>query len=59
LIELTRMLDRDARIVDGGERIARGHTNGPINVVLPEGYLDHLDDLEVPDDAEVVALSGG
>jgi hypothetical protein len=53
------MLDRDARIVDGGERIARGHTNGPINVVLPEGYLDHLDDLEVPDDAEVVALSGG
>jgi nifR3 family TIM-barrel protein len=59
LIELTKMLDRDARIVDGGERIARGHTNGPINVVLPEGYLDHLDDLEVPDDAEVVALSGG
>jgi nifR3 family TIM-barrel protein len=59
LVELTTMLDRDARIVEGGERIARGHTNGPINVVLPEGYLDHLDDLEVPDDADVVALSGG
>lgn len=59
LVELSRMLDRSARIVEGGERIARGHTNGPINVVLPNGYLDHLDDLEVPDDSEVVALSGG
>ncbi len=59
LIELTTMLDRNAHIVEGGERIARGHTNGPIKVVLPEGYLDHLDDLEVPDDADVVALSGG
>ncbi len=59
LVELCRMLDRSARIVEGGERIARGHTNGPINVVLPNGYLDHLDDLEVPDDSEVVALSGG
>ena len=59
LVELTTMLDRDAHIVEGGERIARGHTNGPINVVLPEGYLDHLEDLEVPDDADVVALSGG
>ena len=56
---LCAMLDRSARIVEGGERIARGHTNGPINVVLPNGYLDHLDDLEVPDDADVVALSGG
>ena len=59
LVELCGMLDRSARIVEGGERIARGHTNGPINVVLPNGYLDHLDDLEVPDDSEVVALSGG
>ena len=59
LIELTTMLDRNAHIVEGGERIARGHTNGPIKVVLPEGYLDYLDDLEVPDDADVVALSGG
>lgn len=59
LTNLCTMLDRSARIVDGGERIARGHTNGPINVVLPNGYLDHLDDLEVPDDADVVALSGG
>lgn len=59
LTNLCTMLDRSARIVEGGERIARGHTNGPINVVLPNGYLDHLDDLEVPDDSDVVALSGG
>lgn len=59
LAELARMLDPSLAIVDGGERIARGHTNGPIKVVLPEGYLDHLDDMTVPDDAAVVALSGG
>ena len=40
----------DRPIVEGGERIRRGHTNGPIRVALPFGYLDHLDDLTVPDD---------
>ena len=59
LAQLAATLDRSLVIVDGGERIARGHTNGPIRVVLPEGYLDHLDDMTVPDDAAVVALSGG
>ena len=59
LAELAGMLDPALVIVEGGERIARGHTNGPIKVVLPEGYLDHLDDMTVPDDAAVVALSGG
>ena len=59
LAELADMLDPSLVIVEGGERIARGHTNGPIKVVLPEGYLDHLDDMTVPDDAAVVALSGG
>jgi len=52
-------LDHSLRIVDGGERIRRGHTNGPIRVALPAGYLDHLDDLAVPDDGDVMALSGG
>ena len=50
---------RNLRLVAGGERLARGHTNGPINVALPHGYLDHLDDLTVPDDAMVTTLSGG
>ena len=51
--------DSTTTIVEGGERIRRGHTNGPIRVALPAGYLDHLDDLTVPDDADVMALSGG
>ena len=54
-------LDPSLELVEGGERIKRGHTNGPVKVSLPEGYLDHLDDAEfvVPDDADVMALSGG
>ena len=57
--QLAATLDRTLRLVDGGERLARGHTNGPIKVMLPHGYLDHLDDLTVPDDALVTTLSGG
>ena len=56
---LAAQLDADARIVEGGERIARGHTNGPIKVVLPEGYLDNRDDMTIPDDGDVMRLSGG
>lgn len=52
-------LDPALPIVAGGERLARGHTNGPINVVLPHGYLDDLDDLRVPDDATLTTMSGG
>jgi nifR3 family TIM-barrel protein len=59
LEDLIAALDPTVAIVVGGERIRRGHTNGPIRVALPEGYLDHLDDLTVPDDAHVMALSGG
>jgi nifR3 family TIM-barrel protein len=59
LADLVGPLDRSLPIVDGGERIKRGHTNGPRKVSLPKGYLDDLDDLTVPDDAHVMALSGG
>jgi nifR3 family TIM-barrel protein len=59
LEDLIAETDPATVIVEGGERIRRGHTNGPIRVALPEGYLDHLDDLTVPDDGEVMALSGG
>lgn len=59
LDDLIAELDPTTAIVDGGERIRRGHTNGPIRVVLPPNYLDHLDDLMVPDDARVMAISGG
>jgi nifR3 family TIM-barrel protein len=64
-------LDSSASIVEGGERIKRGHTNGPIKVSLPDGWLDAhdvdrtlldrrlRDDRSVPDDGHLMALSGG
>ena len=59
LDDLLGPLDRSLRIVDGGERIKRGHTNGPRRVSLPAGYLDDRGDATVPDDCHVMALSGG
>ena len=40
LEDIVADLDPSAQIVDGGERIKRGHTNGPIKVSLPDGWLD-------------------
>ncbi len=57
--ELIHKHGRDLSVVDGGERIRRGKTNGPIRVVLPDGYLTRLDDLTIPEDDDVMALSGG
>jgi nifR3 family TIM-barrel protein len=63
LDDLLGRLDRTVTIVEGGETIRRGHTNGPIKVALPDGFLDDPDALEhdvsVPDDNDVMALSGG
>ena len=59
LDDMIAELDRSLSIVPGGERIRRGHTNGPIRVALPAGYLDHLDDTAVPDDDAAMAVSGG
>ncbi len=65
LEDVLASLDPTARIVAGGERVKRGHTNGPIKVSLPDGWLDDrhrpsfLDDVSVPDDDDVMALSGG
>lgn len=49
----------DLQVIPGGERLRRGKTSGPIRVALPDGYRQHLDDLIVPDDDDVMALSGG
>lgn len=59
LDDLLGALDPTLVVVPGGERIRRGHTNGPIRVMLPEGFLDDLDDTTPPDDSHVMALSGG
>jgi len=59
LVALCGSMDPSLHLVAGGERLKRGHTNGPIKVVLPEHYLASRDDLVVPDDADVAALSGG
>ena len=59
LDDLIAALDLTLAVVPGGERIRRGHTNGPIRVALPAGYLDDPDDATPPDDADVMALSGG
>jgi nifR3 family TIM-barrel protein len=59
LRDVSSRLDRTMKVVEGGERLARGHTNGPIKVVLPDGYLDNRDDMTIPDDGREMALSGG
>ncbi|MGD9702734.1 MAG: tRNA dihydrouridine synthase DusB [Acidimicrobiia bacterium] len=59
LDDLLAELDPTMALPPGGNRIRRGHTNGPIKVVLPERYLDELDDVTPPDEAGVGELSGG
>jgi tRNA-dihydrouridine synthase len=59
LEDIVAALDPAVEIVEGGERIKRGHTNGPIKVSLPDHYLDDPDEFVVPDDGRPMALSGG
>lgn len=58
LEDLLAPLDPRLELVAGGERLVRGHTSGPRRVVLPEGWLDAVDDLSPPVGAEL-AVSGG
>jgi nifR3 family TIM-barrel protein len=59
LDDLLALLDPDAALPAGAARLPRGHTNGPIAVALPDGYLDDLDDATPPVDAGRAALTGG
>ncbi len=59
LDDLLACLDPDAALPPDAERIPRGHTNGPIAVALPDGYLDDLDDATPPPEAGRAALTGG
>jgi nifR3 family TIM-barrel protein len=59
---LDEMLERNGAnmtVVEGGESLRRGKTSGPIKVSLPEGFRGCLDDMTVPDDDSVMAVSGG
>lgn len=55
---LIARLDPDAEIRPNALRAARGHTNGPRPVHLPEGWLDLVDDPTPPEGAELL-VSGG
>ncbi len=58
LDEVIAQMDPTAEIKENALRAARGHTNGPRPVHLPEGWLDLVDDPTPPIGAEI-AGSGG
>lgn len=59
LDDLVERYGGDLSVVAGGEGLRRGKGGGPIRVALPEGFRHHLDDMEIPDDDDVMAVSGG
>ena len=59
LEDVLAAVDRSLPYPPEAMRVPRGKTAGTQKVALPEGYLDHLDDLTVPEDGQVMALSGG
>jgi len=59
LASLCDALDPGVRLPDAARRLPRGHTNGPITVVLPENYLENRDDMTVPEDGAIRIPSGG
>jgi len=58
LDRIIEQLDPDAEIRDNALRAARGHTNGPRPVHLPEGWVENRDDPTPPEGAELL-VSGG
>jgi len=62
LSELSGILDvlnRDEPFPAAAMRVPRGRSGGTQKVILPEGYLDELDDDAPPGPEAEVALSGG
>jgi len=56
---LLAVLDPDQPLPFGAERLARGHTNGPIRVALPDGWLDDPECTIPPPLEDALAVSGG
>ncbi|MET0903573.1 MAG: tRNA dihydrouridine synthase DusB [Acidimicrobiales bacterium] len=52
-------LDPVAELAPNALRAARGHTNGPRPVVLPDGWLERIDDPTPPDREAEALVSGG
>ncbi len=59
LDDILAELDPMAELPPGGQRIVRGHANGPIKVALPDGYLDDRDDASPPSSTAEMCASGG
>jgi nifR3 family TIM-barrel protein len=62
LADLDRVLDQldpEAEIAPNALRVARGHTNGPRAVHLPQGWLETADDPTPPDREAEALVSGG
>jgi nifR3 family TIM-barrel protein len=57
--DLIAEMDHSLEMVPGGQRITRGHTNGPRPVHLPHGYLDNLEDETPPSELAECASNGG
>ena len=57
--DLLAQLDPLAELPAGGQRIVRGHANGPIKVALPDGYLADRDDASPPSSAAEMCAAGG
>jgi hypothetical protein len=57
---LERMADEhgDVLPVPGAEALPRGKVSGPRKVVLPDGWLDSLDDPTPPEGAELLTSGG-
>jgi nifR3 family TIM-barrel protein len=61
LADLETLIDRldpKAKIKENALRAARGHTNGPRPVHLPDGWLDLVDDPTPPEGTELL-MNGG
>jgi nifR3 family TIM-barrel protein len=59
LDDLLAEMDPTLELPPGGQRFTRGHTNGPIKVMLPDGYLNDRDDERPPSAADEMHASGG
>jgi nifR3 family TIM-barrel protein len=59
LDELFAPMDRSTPLPAGAERLARGHTQGPRTVTLPDGWRDSAGVLTPPVGADGVFASGG